>query len=237
MVHEDGRITRVPAWNLSRVTGAGDIVSTVGDLFRWNEALFNGKVLSEASLKAAFTPVKTAADPGSHVTGYGLGFTIGMLRDTTEIDHGGSLPGFLSFLMRVPSENFTVVVLSNAKPGKADANPDTLARTTTQFYLGDHLAPLNTHKVNPAVSSKSFAALAGDYDYHGSTLHVTVEGGRVYAQLTNQSRFEIFPETETDFFWKVADAQVSFVKDANGKVIKVIHHQNGSTFSAPRIEP
>jgi len=45
--------------------------------------------------------------------------------------------------------------------------------------------------------------------------------------LGGQPRFEIFPKTETTSFWKVVDAQVTFVKDKDGKVIKAIHRQNG----------
>ena len=33
-------------------------------LYRWNEGLFNGRVLDAASLKAAFTPVKTEEKQG-----------------------------------------------------------------------------------------------------------------------------------------------------------------------------
>lgn len=40
-----------------RVGGADALYSTVHNLQRWNEALFNGEVLSEASLQTAFTPV------------------------------------------------------------------------------------------------------------------------------------------------------------------------------------
>ena len=62
------------------------------------------------------------------------------------------------------------------------------------------------------------------------------DGDRVYAQLTDQPKFEIYPKCATEFFWKVVDAQVTFVKDARGKVTKAVHHQNGATIEAPKIE-
>ena len=65
---------------------------------------------------------------------------------------------------------------------------------------------------------------------------VTSEGGRLFAQLTGQPKFEIFPKSETEFFWKVVDAQVTFVKDEKGKVTKAIHHQGGQTLDAPKME-
>jgi hypothetical protein len=34
----------------------------------------------------------------------------------------------------------------------------------------------------------------------------------------------------------VVDAQVTFVRDNTGKVIKAIHHRNGQTINAARLE-
>ena len=65
---------------------------------------------------------------------------------------------------------------------------------------------------------------------------VTREGKLLFAQLSGQPKFEIFPRSETEFFWKVVDAQVTFVKDEKGKVTKAIHHQGGRTFDAPKME-
>jgi len=47
---------------MSRAGGAGALYSTVGDLYRWNEAVFNDKVLDPVSRKAAFTSTKTGQD-------------------------------------------------------------------------------------------------------------------------------------------------------------------------------
>ena len=55
---EDHEFRRAVNWNMSWTGGAGALYSTAEDLYRWNEGVFNGKVLSEASLKAALTPVK-----------------------------------------------------------------------------------------------------------------------------------------------------------------------------------
>jgi hypothetical protein len=88
-------------------------------------------------------------------------------------------------------------------------------------------------KVDPAV----YDSLVGKYDYgSGAVMMVTCEGTHLFAQLTGQPRYEIFPMSETTYFWKVVDAQVTFVKDADGKVTKAIHHQNGRTFDAPRMK-
>jgi hypothetical protein len=65
---------------------------------------------------------------------------------------------------------------------------------------------------------------------------VTRDGDRLFAQLTGQPKIEIFPKSETEFFWKVVNAQITFVKNASGKVTKATHEQAGSRFDAPRME-
>jgi hypothetical protein len=49
----------------------------------------------------------------------------------------------------------------------------------------------------------------------------------LYAQATAQPRFEVFAESPTDFFYKVVDAQLTFVAGADGKVTHLVLHQNG----------
>ena len=224
-------------WDMSWAGGAGVLYSTVEDLFRWNEGVFGGKVLKDASLKTAWTPVKTEENKDDNSgDGYGYGWGILHARDAQVIAHGGGLNGFSSYLLRLPRENFTVAVLANTQPGATGADPGRLAQLVTEICLGDKLAPRPTHEVNPAVSADAFDALVGRYDYGAAIMTVTKEGPHLYAQLTGQPRFEIFPKSGTEYFWKVVDAQVTFVKDDKGKVIKAVHHQGGQTINAPRLE-
>jgi len=55
-------------------------------------------------------------------------------------------------------------------------------------------------------------------------------------QATGQSKVEIFPESETDYFLAVADVQVTFVKDDKGQVTEAILHQNGRNLTAKKIK-
>ena len=65
---------------------------------------------------------------------------------------------------------------------------------------------------------------------------MTKEDDRLFAQLAVQEKYEIFPKSETEFFWKVVDAQIEFVKDEQGKVTKAIHRQPGVEIEAPKIK-
>jgi hypothetical protein len=56
------------------------------------------------------------------------------------------------------------------------------------------------------------------------------------AQATGQPKVEIFPKSETEFFLKVVDAQISFDVDGSGKVEKLMLHQEGQNLPAPKIK-
>jgi CubicO group peptidase (beta-lactamase class C family) len=235
---EDGKFKKALNWDMSKAGGAGALYSTVGDLQRWNEGVFNGKVLKEPTLKAAFTPVVTADDDTAQPkeSGYGYGWSIQMQRGLQEIGHGGGLHGFLSYLLRLPKENFTVAVLANCSPPPPGVDPAGLAHDVAELYLGEKLAPRETPKIDTKVAPKAFDAIVGRYDYGMGILTVTKEGDKAFAQLTGQPRSEIFPKSETEFFWKAVEAEVTFVKDEKGAVTKAIHRQGGQTINAPKLE-
>ncbi len=133
-----------PSWN----GGDGALYSTLEDLYRWNEGIFNGRVLDAASLKAAFTPVATKAGQLNSGDGYGFGWFVGRYRGLRDISHGGDVPGFSCLLLRLPDEKFTVAVLANANPGRPDATPKFLAYQMVDIYLADKLAPTEIIKTN-----------------------------------------------------------------------------------------
>lgn len=45
-------------------------------------------------------------------------------------------------------------------------------------------------------------------------IRISREGDHLFEQATGDPKFEIFPESEKDFFLKVVDAQISFVTDS-----------------------
>src|SRR6266705_4095378 len=90
------------------------------------------------------------------------------------------------------------------------------------------LTSLTTEHKEVTVDPKLYDAYAGDYELApGFIISVTNENGRLIAQPTGQGKFELFPTSETEFYLKVVDAQVTFVKDEHGQVMQLILNQNG----------
>lgn len=87
-------------------------------------------------------------------------------------------------------------------------------------------------KVDPAL----YDAYVGEYELGpGFVLTVSREGDRLMTQATGQSKAEVFPSSETEFFLKVVDAQLTFVRGADGRVDQLILHQGGRDMPARRL--
>ena len=80
-------------------------------------------------------------------------------------------------------------------------------------------------------------AFVGQYQYGlFAVLTVKRDDQQLFAQLTGQPEFAIFPTAADSFEWRVVKASVRFVKGEDGKVIKAVHTQNGMTFDAPKVK-
>jgi D-alanyl-D-alanine-carboxypeptidase/D-alanyl-D-alanine-endopeptidase len=84
---------------------------------------------------------------------------------------------------------------------------------------------------------KIYDQYAGQYELApGTVFTVKRDGGKLMAQLTGQPSVEVFPESETNFFYNVVDAQLTFEKNSRGEVVDLILHQNGADLPAKRMK-
>jgi hypothetical protein len=87
------------------------------------------------------------------------------------------------------------------------------------------------------VDAAKLAGYVGRYRLDaGRTLTVTAEGERLFIEITDQERFEVYAESDRDFFWTVAAAQISFVTDNTGRAAGAVLHQAGRDLPLGRIE-
>jgi CubicO group peptidase (beta-lactamase class C family) len=90
----------------SAVLGDGGIYSSIDDMAKWDAALYDDRLLSDASRKLAFTPATKTDDPTIE---YGFGWRI-----TGEtLWHSGESIGFRNVIVRYPKRHMTVILLTN----------------------------------------------------------------------------------------------------------------------------
>jgi CubicO group peptidase (beta-lactamase class C family) len=103
-----GRWQRTDQDLTSATRGDGGIYSSIDDLAKWDAALYDDRLLSDASRKLAFSPhAKVVGEPYQADYGYGWRIT----GDT--LWHSGESIGFRNVIVRWPKQHLTVILLSN----------------------------------------------------------------------------------------------------------------------------
>jgi len=145
--HKNGKIVPGPTINDSYGWSAGNIVTTVGDLEKWNEALTSGKILPLADYALMMTPQMTT-DGGN--SGYGFGLFIDIVNGQSRVGHTGGSFGFTAANFYFPEQKLRIIALTNnadvPEPGEMltnaifnDLYPD-LARAATRSAPDEDLA-------------------------------------------------------------------------------------------------
>ena len=107
---------------------------------------------------------------------------------------------------------------------------------------GDRAAPKLSASEVPAepkaieVDASALGEYVGKYQLHsGLVIDFTLKGDHLEAQVTGQPAFPIFASAKDRFFYKIVDAQLDFERDAGGKVVAVVLHQNALDLRAARM--
>ncbi|WP_049631312.1 serine hydrolase [Cellvibrio sp. pealriver] len=116
-IMKDGKPVRAINVNMTTWNGAAALYTTVNDLFIWNEALHNGKLLNKAHYTEATTPHKFTNGFVPFV-GYGYGLGIEDISGKPTIGHPGQIYGFHSDILRLPEDQISYIFLSNVANGQ-----------------------------------------------------------------------------------------------------------------------
>jgi len=116
------------------VHGNGGLLTTVGDLLRWNENFVTAAVGGPEFVALMQQPARL---PDGRELHYAHGLFIGAYRGRREVYHSGSTAGYRAYLTRFPDEHLSVAVLCN----DAGANATRLARQVVDLFLPEPAEP------------------------------------------------------------------------------------------------
>ena len=213
-----GHMGTAPAknWDFDALAGAGALRSSVRDMLRFLRA---NLLLDETPLAAVLQATQRerfeTGQPGSLVA---LGWHVRTKNDRAIVWHNGGTGGYRSFCGFDPATKRGVVVLANSTSDVDDIG----------FHLLEPAFELKPVRPVVTVPVTTLDRYVGYYELQpGLVFHVTREESQLFAQLTGQAKFPVYPESETEFFFKVVDARLSFVAGAGGAIDHVVLHQNG----------
>lgn len=195
---------------------AGGLYSTAEDLYRWQQGLANGRLISPKSLAAMTEPFKE---------NYGYGVFIEKQYDLKVITHGGAINGAATVMTRFPDENAVVIVLSNIEGVFAGGYGKRLAG----ILLGDKLDLPKVVKADPA----TFKQYEGRYQVRPETPteDVFTQNGKLKIKISGNDEIELLPVGRDEFVMSHDfEARYVFNRVGGGEVTGSTFHY-GKTYS------
>lgn len=119
---EDGVVEPSDQSPWSAVLGDGGVYSSVNELYLWDQAQYEGGLLSPDLRALSETP---------GLEDYGFGLRIDTYKGHRRIHHSGSTSGFRNFMQRFPDARLSVIVLTN----RAAPDVQPLAEQVADLYL------------------------------------------------------------------------------------------------------
>jgi CubicO group peptidase (beta-lactamase class C family) len=150
MAYTDRQGTFTLNMPFENVYGNGGILTTVGDLLRWN-ANFSRHIVGDAAFVDRMQ--QRTELPGGHTHEYALGLYVDTYKGVREIDHSGGTAGYNAHLVRYPDQQVSVAVLCNV----AGANATGYAKTVAELYLTGlrpAVAPAPSHTLTDTEAEK-----------------------------------------------------------------------------------
>ncbi|HEX5152325.1 MAG TPA: serine hydrolase [Parafilimonas sp.] len=205
-------------WDSTVSYAAGAIWSTTEDMYKWTQAVARKKILSADSWKAVFTP---------HLDHYGYGWYIDSLFDKKAISHGGGIPGFIAYLCYYPEEDVAIILLNNYGWFGEALNSINADLSAIIFHKPYKLLKNRENKTfAEAILKKYVGKYQFDKKHHA---YISLENGQLQMEAPEGGlpKSPLFAQDETNFYLKVIDARIEFVKDASGNITELIAYYNG----------
>jgi CubicO group peptidase (beta-lactamase class C family) len=220
--------------------GLGDIITSVDDMLRWDEALYTDKLVRRDLLEKAWSSFVLT---DGRKTNYGYGWWISEYQNLEMIWHLGGTGDFGSCAVRIPSQHIFAVVLTNNGSGYGAAIS---AAQQTALRLAGKLM------TEPSVRSLSTGQLSeyvGVYEMRHAGLFILSNWGpdKIYRYLTLQdtilssqwgggSKTALLNVSKDLFVLERSNDYIRFQRDNSGRISALESYSDPFTMSPIRTE-
>lgn len=228
---------------------AGSMETTIADYSRFVAAVLQGKRLSSASAKTIFTPqvtihskrqfpsldTSTTNENNAIALSYGLGWGLFKSKYGNSFFKEGHTDGWTHYTIGFPATKQAFIIMTNSSNGESIFKElvEKLSGVTIPWYWEGYTPYRPTVKLTNA----ALRELAGTYDGKLKVKIALADGKLKASSVTNGlPPTNIYPSSSTHFFLKIMEAEIEFVKDKNGKVIKAVLDDEGEHYELMKTE-
>lgn len=220
----DGFYNNAEFLSMTQPYAAGSIMSTVGDLNIWMNALKNNKLIGAKSLQKAWTNYKLS---NGSSTNYGYGFALSEINGSPTIEHSGGIFGYSSNGIYLPEEDVYTIVLTNCSCN----SPYDFSTRVAAIAIGK---PYDNPKPF-ALPTDALEQYVGIYEFEdGTTRTITLKDNQLYSQRSGGSKFEVFAYAEDKFYFEDSFTRLTFERDNMNRIGAVISETRGEKSRAVR---
>ncbi len=220
---EDGLKT-AEYMSMSHTYGGGDVISCVGDLAKWHQALISGTLINEMSLKKSLTPAELNDGKRAH---YGMGWFIEPYRNMINYYHGGGVYGFVTHSMYIPEENLYIAILKNCVDPYTKLPTHVIGNMIADEVLG-YNKEQEADYVEIDLDESIMELYVGTYQFvesPGKRKIELIDGKLHYRRPPREgdvwSKTAILPLSANEFFTPGKKSTILFNKDNTGKVVGI----------------
>jgi CubicO group peptidase (beta-lactamase class C family) len=206
-------------WDFGVLPGAGALRCSASDMLRYLKANMG---VVKTKLYPAMRLAHEARADGPNGNRVGMGWLTLSHEGRKVIWHNGMTGGYASFIGFTADGQHGVVVLTNIQQSVDDLGLATLIK-------GVDLAPAHAmiH-----MSPSQLKEYVGYYQFDSHLLlSVFRDGDQLYALATGQGAFPVYPSDRDEFFAKVNDISISFLRGHGDKIVGLKLHQNGNALA------
>lgn len=202
---ETDSMARQMIWSKA-IYGPSKIWSTTSDLFKWDRALHGNKLIPQKEIQQIFQSFHTS---NNELNQYSFGWYIEHFPALGNIlSHGGSLPGYKTFLDMHVDSNKSIIILQNHE----DAF---IPLQQIRAILANQ--PLKNPKTAITLPDSLLAEYEGVYLVNGSFKNILKKDSSYYF-FTDGRYCKIYFINTTLFFNTEFPSEKEFIRDSNGKV-------------------
>ncbi len=218
-----------PWLEMPAIPGAGALRSTANDLLTFLEAVlgFTQTPLS-AAMRAQLAERRATGRPNGDQQA--LGWLVSQVQGCEIAWHVGRTIGGHAFIGADVARRVGVVVLGNM--GVLRAGDD----IGFHILAGTPLAPPPAKRSGVLLAPEQLERLAGRYRLSPTVdLVVTRVAGHLRIDIGGRASHRFIPQSETSFFLRHFDVQVTFELDKDGLPAAIVTYQDGRARRAPRL--
>ena len=212
--------------------GNGGLLTSVEDLFLWDQNFYANKIGGGAELISQLTTAGTL-NSGEKID-YAFGLDVETYRGLKVIGHGGASYGFTSDMIRFPEQRFSVICLCNL----SNIESGRLTRQIADIYLADEFKGSDVASNLPPpkvvqVPEQELNAVAGSYFNFASNnfRRIFVKNGKLFYSRGG-SESELAPLGDNRFLMLgVPDRiEIAFKRPRAGGPLQMFTSANGKVF-------